>query len=102
MYERYSDISNWKVEIISNTPSQLGGFKEIILSISGENVYSKLKYESGVHRVQRVPETESGGRVHTSAATVAVLPKAEEIDVEISNSDIRIDTMRSSAQEVSM
>ena len=96
MYERYSDISNWKVEIISNTPSQLGGFKEIILSISGENVYSKLKYESGVHRVQRVPETESGGRVHTSAATVAVLPEAEEIDVEISNSDIRIDTMRSS------
>ena len=96
MYERYSDISNWKVEIISNTPSQLGGFKEIILSISGENVFSKLKYESGVHRVQRVPETESGGRVHTSAATVAVLPEAEEVDVEIANSDIRIDTMRSS------
>ena len=96
MYERYSDISNWKVEIISSTPSQLGGFKEIILSISGENVYSKLKYESGVHRVQRVPETESGGRVHTSAATVAVLPEAEEVDVEIANSDIRIDTMRSS------
>ncbi len=96
MYERYSDISNWKVENISSTPSQLGGFKEIILSISGENVYSKLKYESGVHRVQRVPETESGGRVHTSAATVAVLPEAEEVDVEIANSDIRIDTMRSS------
>ena len=96
MYERYSDISNWKVENISSTPSQLGGFKEIILSISGENVFSKLKYESGVHRVQRVPETESGGRVHTSAATVAVLPEAEEVDVEIANSDIRIDTMRSS------
>ena len=96
MYERYSDISNWKVESISSTPSQLGGFKEIILSISGENVFSKLKYESGVHRVQRVPETESGGRVHTSAATVAVLPEAEEVDVEIANSDIRIDTMRSS------
>ena len=96
MYERYSDISNWKVENISSTPSQLGGFKEIILSISGENVYSKLKYESGVHRVQRVPETESSGRVHTSAATVAVLPEAEEVDVEISNSDIRIDTMRAS------
>ena len=96
MYERYSDISNWKIEIISSTPSQLGGFKEIILSISGENVYSKLKYESGVHRVQRVPETESSGRVHTSAATVAVLPEAEEVDVEIANSDIRIDTMRSS------
>ena len=96
MYERYSDISNWKVESISSTPSQLGGYKEIILSISGENVFSKLKYESGVHRVQRVPETESGGRVHTSAATVAVLPEAEEVDVEIANSDIRIDTMRSS------
>ena len=96
MYERYSDISNWKVESISSTPSQLGGFKEIILSISGENVFSKLKYESGVHRVQRVPETESGGRVHTSAATVAVLPEADEVDVEIANSDIRIDTMRSS------
>ena len=96
MYESYSDISNWKVETISSTPSQLGGFKEIILSISGENVFSKLKYESGVHRVQRVPETESGGRVHTSAATVAVLPEAKEVDVEISNNDIRIDTMRSS------
>ncbi len=96
MYERYSDICKWKVENISSTPSQLGGFKEIILSISGENVYSKLKYESGVHRVQRVPETESGGRVHTSAATVAVLPEAKEVDIEIANSDIRIDTMRSS------
>ncbi len=96
MYERYSDISNWKVENISSTPSQLGGFKEIVLSISGENVFSKLKYESGVHRVQRVPETESGGRVHTSAATVAVLPEAKEVDVEISNNDIRIDTMRAS------
>ena len=96
MYERYSDISNWKVENISSTPSQLGGFKEIVLSISGENVFSKLKYESGVHRVQRVPETESGGRVHTSAATVAVLPEAKEVDVEISSNDIRIDTMRAS------
>ena len=96
MYERYSDFANWKVETISSTPSQLGGVKEIILSISGENVFSKLKYESGVHRVQRVPETESGGRVHTSAATVAVLPEAKEVDVEISNNDIRIDTMRSS------
>ena len=96
MYERYSDFANWKVETISCTPSQLGGIKEIILSISGENVFSKLKYESGVHRVQRVPETESGGRVHTSAATVAVLPEAKEVDVEISNNDIRIDTMRSS------
>ena len=96
MYERYADLEKWKVEMISSTPSQLGGFKEIILSIAGDNVFSKLKYESGVHRVQRVPETESGGRVHTSAATVAVLPEAEELDVEISNNDIRIDTMRSS------
>ena len=96
MYERYSDFVKWKIETISSTPSQLGGFKEIILSISGDNVFSKLKYESGVHRVQRVPETESGGRVHTSAATVAVLPEAKEVDVEISSNDIRIDTMRSS------
>ena len=94
MYERYSDISNWKVEIISSTPSQLGGFKEIILSISGENVYSKLKYESGVHRVQRVPDTETQGRVHTSAATVAVLPEAEEVDLKINESDLRIDVFR--------
>ena len=94
MYERYSDISNWKVESISSTPSQLGGFKEIILSISGENVFSKLKYESGVHRVQRVPDTETQGRVHTSAATVAVLPEAEEVDLKINESDLRIDVFR--------
>ena len=96
MYERYSDISNWKVESISSTPSQLGGFKEIILSISGENVYSKLKYESGVHRVQRVPKTETSGRVHTSAATVAVLPEAEDVDIDISDGDLKIDTYRAS------
>ena len=75
MYERYSELSGWKVEPISQTNSQLGGIKEIILNISGENVFSRLKFESGVHRVQRVPETESSGRVHTSAATVAVLPE---------------------------
>jgi peptide chain release factor 1 len=96
MYERYSELSGWKVELISQTNSQLGGIKEIILNISGENVFSRLKFESGVHRVQRVPETESSGRVHTSAATVAVLPEAEEVDVELPASDIRIDTMRAS------
>ena len=96
MYERYSELSGWKVEVISQTNSQLGGIKEIILNISGENVFSRLKFESGVHRVQRVPETESSGRVHTSAATVAVLPEAEEVDVELPSSDIRIDTMRAS------
>ena len=96
MYERYAEISGWKVEVISQTNSQLGGIKEAILSITGVNVFSKLKFESGVHRVQRIPETESGGRVHTSASTVAVLPEAEEVDVEISPNDIRIDTMRAS------
>ena len=96
MYERYSELSGWRVELISQTNSQLGGIKEIILNISGENVFSRLKFESGVHRVQRVPETESSGRVHTSAATVAVLPEAEEVDVELPSSDIRIDTMRAS------
>ena len=96
MYERYSELCGWKVELISQTNSQLGGRKEIILNISGENVFSRLKFESGVHRVQRVPETESSGRVHTSAATVAVLPEAEEVDVELPSSDIRIDTMRAS------
>ena len=96
MYERYAELSGWKVDLISQTNSQLGGFKEIILNISGENVFSRLKFESGVHRVQRVPETESSGRVHTSAATVAVLPEAEEVDIEIPASDIRIDTMRAS------
>ena len=96
MYERYADTSGWKTEILSKANGQLGGFKEVIMSISGENVFSKLKFESGVHRVQRVPETESGGRVHTSAATVAVLPEPEEVDISIPAGDIRIDTMRSS------
>ncbi len=96
MYERHAELSGWKVELLSQTNSQLGGVKEVILSISGENVFSRLKFESGVHRVQRVPETESGGRVHTSAATVAVLPEAEAVDIDIPASDIRVDTMRAS------
>ncbi len=96
MYERHAASKNWKVEILSESAGDVGGYKEIIASISGRGVFARLKFESGVHRVQRVPETESGGRVHTSAATVAVLPEAEEIDVEIRNEDIRIDTMRAS------
>ncbi|AGF74204.1 peptide chain release factor 1 [Bartonella australis AUST/NH1] len=96
MYERYASAHNWKVEIVSLSESEVGGYKEIIASISGKGVFSKLKFESGVHRVQRIPETETGGRIHTSAATVAVLPEAEEIDVEIRPEDIRIDTMRAS------
>lgn len=96
MYERHAAEKGWKVEIISESPGDVGGYKEIIASINGRGVFARLKFESGVHRVQRVPETESGGRVHTSAATVAVLPEAEDIDIEIRNEDIRIDTMRSS------
>lgn len=96
MYERYAHAHQWKVEIMSLSDGDAGGFKEIIATISGKGVFSKLKFESGVHRVQRVPETEAGGRIHTSAATVAVLPEAEEIDIEIRSEDIRIDTMRAS------
>ncbi|AQX20985.1 bacterial peptide chain release factor 1 (bRF-1) [Bartonella sp. CDC_skunk] len=96
MYERYANTHNWKVEIISLSDGEVGGYKEIIATISGKGVFSKLKFESGVHRVQRIPETETGGRIHTSAATVAVLPEAEEIDIEIRPEDIRIDTMRAS------
>lgn len=96
MYERHAASKKWKVEILSESAGDVGGYKEIIASISGRGVFARLKFESGVHRVQRVPETESGGRVHTSAATVAVLPEAEDIDIEIRNEDIRIDTMRSS------
>ena len=96
MYQRYSQLNGWKVEIMSASEAELGGYKEIIASISGAGVYAKLKFESGVHRVQRVPETEAQGRIHTSAATVAVLPEAEEVDVEVRNEDIRIDTMRAS------
>ena len=96
MYQRYADINSWKFEILSISETGLKGVKEVICNISGINVFSKLKFESGVHRVQRVPATESSGRVHTSAATVAVLPEAEEIDVEIEEKDLRIDVFRSS------
>jgi peptide chain release factor 1 len=94
MYTRYADLNGWKTEIISASENDLGGYKEIVASISGQGVFARLKFESGVHRVQRIPTTESGGRIHTSAATVAVLPEAEELDVEIRPDDIRIDTMR--------
>ncbi len=96
MYQRYADINSWKFEILSISETGLKGVKEVICNISGTNVFSKLKFESGVHRVQRVPTTESSGRVHTSAATVAVLPEAEEIDIEIAEKDLRIDVFRSS------
>ena len=96
MYEKICNNKNWTLEIISISKSDAGGLKEVIASIKGKNIYSTLKYESGVHRVQRVPETETQGRVHTSAATVAVLPEAEEIDVKIEEKDLRIDVFRSS------
>jgi len=96
MYQKFSDNMGWKVNLISESNNELGGLKEVVVNISGKNVFQYLKYESGVHRVQRVPVTESGGRVHTSAATVAVLPEAEEVDVLINQGDLRIDTMRAS------
>lgn len=96
MYQRLSEHHGWKIEILSSNPTEIGGFKEIVFSVSGKQVYGDLKYESGVHRVQRVPETESGGRIHTSAVTVAVLPEAEEHDVEVNQEDLRIDVYRSS------
>ncbi len=96
MYRHYAELKGWKVEVLSASEGEVGGFKEVIASVSGENVFARLKFESGVHRVQRVPQTESGGRIHTSAATVAVLPQAEEVDVEINENDLRIDTYRSS------
>jgi len=96
MYERYAAGHGWKVEVVSASEGEVGGYKEIIASVAGKGVFSKLKFESGVHRVQRVPETEAGGRIHTSAATVAVLPEAEEVDIAIKPEDIRIDTMRAS------
>ncbi|QFF97924.1 peptide chain release factor 1 [Psychrobacillus glaciei] len=96
MYSRYAETQNWKVDIMDSSPTGLGGFKEIIFMINGNNAYSKMKYENGAHRVQRVPETESGGRIHTSTATVAVLPEAEEVEVEIHEKDIRTDTFASS------
>ena len=96
MYKRYAENKGWTFEVIEEQISDVGGIKEVTAHINGTNVFSKLKYESGVHRVQRVPTTESAGRVHTSAATVAVLPEAEEVDVNIASTDIRIDTMRAS------
>ena len=96
MYSRYAEEQGWKVELISASPSDVGGYKEVVASITGQGVFAKLKFESGVHRVQRVPATESGGRIHTSAATVAVLPEAEEVDVHIDEKDLRIDVFRSS------
>jgi peptide chain release factor 1 len=96
MYQRYADAKGWRFEIVELAESDLGGVRDVVASVQGEGVFARLKYESGVHRVQRVPETESGGRIHTSAATVAVLPEAEEVDIDIPATDIRIDTMRSS------
>ena len=96
MYEKVSHKKKWSLELISISRSDAGGLKEVIASIKGTNIYSTLKYESGVHRVQRVPDTETQGRVHTSAATVAVLPEAEEVDVKIEDKDLRIDVFRSS------
>ncbi|MDK2921275.1 MAG: peptide chain release factor 1 [Desulfonauticus sp.] len=96
MYSRYAEKKGWKVEIMDSHETGTGGFKEIIANISGKQVYSRLKYESGVHRVQRVPATESQGRIHTSAVTVAILPEAEEVDIEINPNDLRIDVYRSS------
>lgn len=96
MYQRYAELHGWKVEVLSASEGEVGGYKEIIASVSGESVFARLKFESGVHRVQRVPATESGGRIHTSAATVAVLPQAEDVDVDIQDSDLRIDTFRAS------
>ncbi len=96
MYTRYAEANRWRSEIMSENPTGLGGFKEVIFMIEGAGAYSRLKYESGVHRVQRIPATESGGRIHTSTATVAVLPEAEEVEVEIDPNEIRIDVYRSS------
>jgi peptide chain release factor 1 len=96
MYQRYADANGWKVAIISTSESSTGGYKEIIANITGKGVFARLKFESGVHRVQRVPETEAQGRIHTSAATVAVLPEAEEVDIKIDDKDLRIDVFRAS------
>lgn len=96
MYSKYAESRRWKIEMMDVSENGIGGFKECVFMISGNGVYSRMKYESGVHRVQRVPETESGGRIHTSTATVAIMPEAEEVDVEIDMNDIRIDVMRAS------
>jgi peptide chain release factor 1 len=96
MYERYAAKQGWKVELISESAGTMGGFKEVVAEIRGRGAFAKLKFESGVHRVQRVPDTENSGRIHTSTATVAVLPEAEEVDIDINESDLKIDTLRSS------
>ena len=96
MYQRYAEAQGWTFQIIEESQTELGGIKEVVANVRGSGVFARLKYESGVHRVQRVPETESGGRIHTSAATVAVLPEAEAVDIDIPATDIRIDTMRAS------
>ncbi|SLN11182.1 Peptide chain release factor 1 [Pseudoruegeria aquimaris] len=96
MYQRYAEGRGWRFEIIEQSETELGGIKEVVAHVQGEGVFARLKFESGVHRVQRVPATESGGRIHTSAATVAVLPEAEDVDIQIDPGDLRIDTMRSS------
>ncbi|MCG4579905.1 peptide chain release factor 1 [Clostridium cochlearium] len=96
MYTRYAERHNWKVEAVSANETDIGGFKEIVFMVKGKGAYSKLKYESGVHRVQRVPDTESSGRIHTSTATVAVLPEVEDVDVEINQNDLRVDVYRAS------
>ena len=97
MYQRYADLHGWKVEVLSVSEGDVGGYKEVIANITGKGVFARLKFESGVHRVQRVPATEASGRIHTSAATVAVLPEAEDVDVEIRPEDIRLDTTRASS-----
>ena len=96
MYQRYAETNGWSFEIIEQNQTELGGIKDVVAHLKGDGVFARLKYESGVHRVQRVPTTESGGRIHTSAATVAVLPEAEDVDIAIDTNDLRIDTMRSS------
>ena len=94
MYTRYAEQKGWKVELMDSSPTGLGGFKEVVFMVSGTDVYSHMKFESGVHRVQRVPDTESQGRVHTSTVTVAVMPEAQEVDIELNPADIRVDTYR--------
>ncbi|MDF4756381.1 PCRF domain-containing protein, partial [Vibrio parahaemolyticus] len=96
MYSRYAEVQGWKTEIIEASYTELGGYKEIIFMINGKGAFAKLKFENGAHRVQRVPETESGGRIHTSTATVAVLPEAEEVEIDIHEKDVRVDTVASS------
>jgi peptide chain release factor 1 len=96
MYQRYAEAQRWKVEVLSSSPSEVGGFKEVVLEVRGKGAYSRMKHESGVHRVQRIPVTESGGRIHTSTVTVAVLPEAEEVDVQIDPNDLEIQVYRSS------